>query len=73
MVNVHATGPFGLVILTFLISGYFVPTIVSAARGRNMLGVFVLNLVLGWTFIGWLVALYIAAREAPTGVAGATG
>jgi Superinfection immunity protein len=73
MVNVHATGPFGLVILVFLVSGYFVPTIVCAARNRSMLGVFLLNLLLGWTFVGWLVALYAATREAPAGVAGATG
>ncbi|HEY3764245.1 MAG TPA: superinfection immunity protein [Gaiellales bacterium] len=63
MVNIHATFPFGLVVLTFLVSGYFVPTIVAAARGRGVLGVFLVNLVLGWTFLGWLFALWMAARE----------
>jgi Superinfection immunity protein len=72
MMNIHASGPFGLVILVFLVSGYFVPTIVAAARSSSMLGVFVLNLVLGWTFLGWLLALYIASRVAGPGVAQAS-
>lgn len=49
--------------LTFLISGYFVPTIVAAARGTHMLGVFRLNLLLGWTLVGWLLALVMATRR----------
>jgi Superinfection immunity protein len=62
MVNVHASGPYGIVILTFLVSGYFVPTIVAAARGRHALGVFLVNLLFGWTFVGWLIALWAAMR-----------
>jgi hypothetical protein len=62
MLNVHASFPFSLVVLTFLVSGYFVPTIVAAARGGETLGVFLVNLMLGWTFVGWLVALWMAAR-----------
>jgi hypothetical protein len=72
MVNIHADGPFGLVVLTFLVSGYFVPTIVAAARSREILGVLLVNLILGWTFVGWLVALYMAAREANGDVARAS-
>lgn len=70
--NIHASGPFGLVILVFLVSGYFVPTIVAAARARGTLGVFLLNLLLGWTFLGWLLALYIASRGSGAGVAQAS-
>ena len=67
VVNVHADGIYGLVILTFLVSGYFVPTIVAATRSTHMLGAFLLNLLLGWTFAGWLVALFWATRTASAG------
>lgn len=37
---------------------YFMPSIVGRNRDhKNKLGIFVLNLALGWTLIGWLVAL----------------
>lgn len=39
---------------------YFVPSFVAAGRKRNG-GVFVLNLFLGWTLVGWVVALAWAA------------
>jgi hypothetical protein len=35
---------------------YFLPTIV-AARHHNSSAIFILNLLLGWTFIGWVIAL----------------
>ena len=45
---------------------YWVPTIVAAARGvPNAGSVFVINLFLGWTFIGWVVALAMAMRSRP--------
>lgn len=37
---------------------YFVPVIVASNRGHNSgPGIFVLNLFLGWTLIGWVIAL----------------
>lgn len=39
---------------------YFLPSIVASGRERNG-GVLVLNLFLGWTLIGWVVALTWAA------------
>lgn len=37
---------------------YFLPTIVASTRGHlSALGIFLLNLFLGWTLIGWLLAL----------------
>jgi hypothetical protein len=42
---------------------YFVPSIVAVARKVTHQGsVIVLNLFLGWTFIGWVVALAMACR-----------
>jgi hypothetical protein len=45
---------------------YFLPTIVGAARGAARMGViFLLNLLFGWSLVGWLVALVLALRAAP--------
>ena len=44
---------------------YWVPFYVAAARKtQNVGGVFVINLFLGWTFIGWVIALAMAAGGA---------
>ena len=46
--------PFGLVGLAL----YFLPTIiVLARRKKNVLGPVLVNVLLGWTVIGWIVAL----------------
>ena len=37
---------------------YFLPTVIAMFRAkRNTFAIFVLNLLLGWTAIGWVVAL----------------
>ena len=45
----------------FFIGGiafYFLPTIVGAARHKtNLVGIFLVNFLLGWSIIGWIVAL----------------
>jgi len=47
---------------------YFFPSIVALARSkRDLLAIFLLNLFLGWSVIGWIVALIWAAKsDAPT-------
>lgn len=50
----------GLAILVFLVLAfiYFLPGIVATLRGHpNALAIWVLNVFLGWTFIGWVIAL----------------
>ena len=48
--------------LTFLF--YFLPTIIAFARSkRDAMSIFLLNLFLGWTLIGWVVALVWAAKH----------
>lgn len=43
--------------------GYLLPWAIAASRGaRNSAQVFWLNLLLGWTLIGWVVALVMALR-----------
>jgi uncharacterized membrane protein YhaH (DUF805 family) len=45
---------------------YFLPTILAAVRRHhNILGVFLLNFFLGWTVIGWIVALVWAMSAPP--------
>jgi hypothetical protein len=51
--------------LFLLVGGaYFLPTIVAVVRKVPNIGsVIVINLFLGWTLIGWVVALAMAARS----------
>lgn len=53
----------------FLIFGfalYFLPAIIAAVRHtHNSTGILLLNLFLGWTMIGWLVALLMAIFSMP--------
>jgi hypothetical protein len=58
----------GSTLLGFLIifGLYFLPTIVAIARKvPNMGVVIVINFFLGWTVIGWIVALAMAVRSKP--------
>ena len=43
---------------------YFIPTIVAKVRHKeNINAIFVLNLFLGWTIVGWVVALVWAVSK----------
>jgi Superinfection immunity protein len=43
---------------------YFLPSIIALARSkRDILAIFLLNLFLGWSIIGWIVALVWAAKH----------
>ena len=45
----------GLIVILAL---YFIPTIIAVSKGlRNAGAIFAMNLLLGWSFIGWVVAL----------------
>jgi len=44
----------GTVILGLVI--YFAPTLIAGSK-RNANAIFALNLLLGWTLVGWVVAL----------------
>lgn len=49
---------------------YFLPSILALARNkRDTVSIFVLNLFLGWTAIGWVIALVWALKvDAPYAV-----
>jgi hypothetical protein len=56
---------FGLI---FLIGVYFLPTIVAVTRKvTNQGSVAVINFFLGWTLLGWVVALAMACRTSTLG------
>jgi T4 superinfection immunity protein/putative oligomerization/nucleic acid binding protein len=47
---------------------YFLPTIIAMIRNKSNRGaIFLLNLFLGWTFVGWIVSLVwaVAAESQP--------
>ena len=44
---------------------YFLPTIVAARRGHGVTGVLLLNLLFGWTGIGWMAMMVWALLSAP--------
>jgi hypothetical protein len=62
-----------LVVLLFLVA-YFGPTLTAFLRKkRNVLAIFVLNFLTGWTVVGWFAAfIWALTVDAPTpGVPGA--
>ena len=51
-------GPFAFIWWLIGLAVYFLPIIVAVARKKQkMLGTVLLNIFLGWTFIGWIIAL----------------
>jgi hypothetical protein len=59
----HLIGIFFFPIFGFGFLFYFLPSIIAAARSkRDLASIFVLNLLLGWTAIGWVIALIWALK-----------
>jgi Superinfection immunity protein len=59
--------PFAVFFFPFIGFGfvsYFLPTIVAFARSkRDTAAILLLNFLLGWTVIGWVVALVWAVKN----------
>lgn len=51
----------GFIYAVMIMALYFAPTLM--ARSGRRASVFVLNLFLGWTLVGWVVALFMAIRS----------
>ena len=48
----------GAGILVLISVTYFLPSVIALLRGKsNSFAIIILNIFLGWTFIGWVVAL----------------
>jgi len=57
-------GIFLILITLFAIALYFVPTIIAVLRHSHLtLPVVLINVLLGWTLIGWVVALVMSLME----------
>jgi hypothetical protein len=51
-------GLFGVVLL----AAYFLPLLIATKRNHHQTGaIAVINILLGWTFIGWVIALAMAS------------
>lgn len=56
------------VVLGVLIPLYFLPTIVAVRRRHHAkVGIITLNVLLGWTVWGWVIALVWVYISSPTG------
>ncbi len=56
----------GLATLVVRVFLYFVPTVIAGARHHHQTGaILVLNLLLGWTLLGWIAALVWAFTATP--------
>ena len=56
---------FGLSILIGL-GSYFAPTVIAQTRNiKHPFTIFSINLLFGWTVVGWIAALVWAARQQP--------
>jgi hypothetical protein len=57
----HILAQYTAVVIIAAFLAYFLPTFVGFLRGRaNMAQVIIINLFLGWSGIGWIVALAMA-------------
>jgi len=53
-----------IILLFFVLVIYFIPTCVANSNHKeNTTAIFLLNLFLGWTFVGWVIALVWAATK----------
>ena len=58
------SGLFMLLIVVVALFFYFLPTIIAVNRSnRNVVAIAALNLLVGWTFIGWVVSLVWALTQ----------
>lgn len=56
----------GIILVGLLIAAYFAPAIIAARRRHAQAGaIFALNLLLGWTFLGWIAALVWSLTYTP--------
>jgi Superinfection immunity protein len=55
---------FALLVLLALLAAYFLPAFIASRRKVPHTGsVVVINVFLGWTMVGWVVALAMACRD----------
>ena len=54
----------GIILIIAAIVAYFVPTIIAVQdKKQNKTAIIALNVLAGWTFIGWVIALVWALTK----------
>ncbi|TGK78647.1 superinfection immunity protein [Leptospira montravelensis] len=59
-------GPWEILFLLspiWAIGGYFLPTIIALVKKKHSYTLVLINLLLGWTIIGWFYALFLALKK----------
>lgn len=52
------------ILVAVVSAGYMLPWAIAAVRGNaNAWSVFWINLLLGWTVVGWIIALVMSIKE----------
>ncbi len=51
------------IIVAILTAGYMLPWAIAAVRDVRHWSVFWVNLLLGWTIVGWIIALVMSLRS----------
>lgn len=51
------------VVVAILTAGYMLPWAIAAVRDVPHWSVFWVNLLLGWTIVGWIIALVMSLRS----------
>ena len=60
--DINSAFAFSVFLIGLLI--YFAPSLIAGKNGKkNTTAIFALNFFLGWTFLGWVVALVWACME----------
>ena len=63
----EALGGFLIIVLILSIALYFLPTIIALIRKkRNTVAILLLNFFLGWSLVGWVIALVWASTSDPS-------
>lgn len=61
-----SAGLIGLAVLVLVVCLYFLPAIVASSRKHhNANAICIVNLLFGWTVIGWCIALIWAVTNPP--------
>jgi hypothetical protein len=61
----------GIGVIVIILVLYFLPSIIAVYRKvPNAGSIIVINVLLGWTFIGWVIAMAMAARDPRTAMPG---
>ena len=62
--QMQSFGLLEIVLVVFMFAFYFLPSLVAYLRKhKNLLAIFLLNLFLGWSVLGWVISLVWSATK----------